>query len=102
MNIPNKKRVNMISEPLNFHLEKTYPLSEPSTVEPMVAHIVRIMELMKFGLSMSAAVEKLDQLIVVGNSQAEGKLMSAGSLRAVTTAIYAGIRNKIARIVSVP
>jgi hypothetical protein len=37
MNMPNSMREKMTSEPLNFHLERMYPLIEPIKAERMEA-----------------------------------------------------------------
>jgi len=87
MNMPNRKSVKTTSLPLNFHLEKTYPLMDPRTVDKMVAKTVSTMELTKLGFSNAAASKKLDPLSETGGCHDLGRLMFSGIFRAVTTII---------------
>src|SRR5258708_734181 len=100
MNMPNRSRAKMRLAPRNFHFERTYPFSEPSTAESTVAGTTKKTELRKEGASTSNADPKPSRVGGLGSSQSVERETSAKDLSDVTTIANIGSRKKTESAIS--
>ncbi len=92
MNIPNRIKGKITLAPLNFHLARTNPLSEPSIAEMMEAGTTNLKELKTFGERASQAALKLSSERPDGRSHMVRRLTSSKLLNPVASMMYIGIR----------
>src|SRR5690349_19674023 len=92
MNMPNRSRAKIKLAPRNFHFESTYPFSEPSSADRMVAGTTSRTELKKAGASTSNAEPKASRVGTLGNSQSVERETSLKDLSDVTTIANIGSR----------
>src|ERR1700704_1784825 len=85
MNIPNRSRAKTRFAPRNFHFDSTYPFSEPSNADKIVAGTTSSTELKNDGASVSNAEPKASRVGALGSSQSVERDTSANDLSDVTT-----------------
>src|SRR5664280_959659 len=85
MNIPNRIRVKITSEPRNFHFDSTYPLIDPMIDEMIAAGIASERLLMKLGASFAQASWKLDRSKEVGGTHIWSSVIALVPLKLVTS-----------------
>ncbi len=97
MNIPNSRRANNRSEPLNFNFESMYPLIDPINAEISVAGITSIREFCRFGASLPNAFTKASRDGLPGRCHILAIPTSCMGFRLVARSTYMGSRKKAAK-----